>query len=93
MNIGEHIKRERSARNWSLNDLAQRAGVSKGYLSTLERGEVDPSLSHLQFIAKAFDMGAGDLLVWAGYTFNQKMTTHTVILTIRGDVLSIEKGG
>lgn len=95
MNIGEYIKLERTTRQWSLRDLSERCGgLSIGFISDVENGRSDPSLRSLTAIAKAFDMGAGDLLVLAGYTTNGKHAAaqpeHTVKLVIRGQIVRIE---
>lgn len=84
MEIGEYIKQQRRARDWSLSDLEQVAGLSNGFLSDVENGKSDPSLNSLQLIAKAFDCGAGDLLVAAGYTVTPISVRH-VTVTFRID--------
>jgi transcriptional regulator with XRE-family HTH domain len=71
MQIGLYIKDLHEAAGWSMSELARRAGISKGNLSKIIRCEIDPGLSTLEAIAKAFDMGAGDLLVAAGYSIKQ----------------------
>lgn len=83
MQIGAYIKGLHESSGWSMSELARRAGISKGNLSKIEAGEVDPSLSTLQCIAKVFGMGAGDLLVAAGYTINERVPiTRAVHLSI-----------
>ncbi|TKB42674.1 MAG: helix-turn-helix transcriptional regulator, partial [Mesorhizobium sp.] len=37
--IGRRIRSERALRGWSLAELADRSGVSKAMLSTIERGK------------------------------------------------------
>jgi XRE family transcriptional regulator, master regulator for biofilm formation len=50
--LGERIKRLRIEKGLSLIDLARIAGVSKSYLSQIERGKQNnPSLQFLQKIA------------------------------------------
>ena len=45
--IGARLRRLREERGWRLEDLAQRTGLSKAYLSQLEGDERQPSLSAL----------------------------------------------
>jgi transcriptional regulator with XRE-family HTH domain len=56
--LGDIVRKLRSdkTRNWTAKDLAKRAGVNKGTISNLEQGNLDPRLSTLESIAKAFDM-------------------------------------
>ena len=68
MRIGAYIKRLRTELGLTQGQLGQRAGVSVSFLSDIETGRTDPSLRTLQAIAETFDLGAGDLLVDAGYT-------------------------
>ena len=71
MNIGDYIKQQRQSRNWSMDQLSHISGVSKTHISNIENGHSDLTLNMLQFIAKAFDMAAGDMLVEAGYTIRR----------------------
>lgn len=65
--VGAYIKHLRTLREWSLRDLGRMAGISASTLSRIENGE-DFMFSHLESIAMMFGLGAGDLLVAAGYT-------------------------
>jgi len=49
--LGERLRKLRKARGLTLAQLAERVGKSEGYLSRLERGQVNPSLSTLKRIA------------------------------------------
>jgi transcriptional regulator with XRE-family HTH domain len=64
-NVGEILKRFRQRRGESLRDVAQGTGLSASFLSMLERGECDITLSRLAAIANHFDHDVGSLL---GYT-------------------------
>jgi transcriptional regulator with XRE-family HTH domain len=57
--IGERISRERAVRGLSIEELAQRAGVSTGLLSQIERGIGNPSLSSLVGLASALEVPLG----------------------------------
>ena len=54
--ISASLKRERSARGWSLADLSERSGVSKAMISKIERGEASPTATVLGKLSGAFGM-------------------------------------
>lgn len=61
--LGERIKYLRISRNWSLRELSEATGgTSKGYLSEIERGNMRPTVTTLDKLAKAFDMSPAVLL-------------------------------
>ena len=66
MLIGQNIRRFREEANLSLSELAERAGVSKGYLSALENEDAEtrrrPSGQSLYKIAEALGVTVADLL-------------------------------
>lgn len=64
--LGALLRAERLAKGLSLRDLAARTSVSNAYLSELERGRHEPSLSVLRAIASALDAPLGPMLVRAG---------------------------
>lgn len=51
--IGPVLRELRLRREWSLSELAQRAGVSRSHLSRLERGQSIPSFKILSRLARA----------------------------------------
>ncbi|MES0050243.1 MULTISPECIES: XRE family transcriptional regulator [unclassified Mesorhizobium] len=63
--IGRRIHAERALRDWSLADLANRSGVSKAMLSTIERGMTSPTAALLVRIAAAFGMTLSTLIARA----------------------------
>lgn len=75
MHVGEYLYHLRSTHEptWSLDYISEKSGLSKSYLSEIERGvqknERIP-LETIEKIAIVFGMGAGDFLVKAGYTIN-----------------------
>jgi len=61
--IGSRLKQLRLKRGLSINELSERAGVSKSYLSYIERGiQKNPSLQVLSRLAKTLDTNVEDLL-------------------------------
>jgi transcriptional regulator with XRE-family HTH domain len=64
--LGALLRAQRLAKGLSLRDLASRTNVSNAYLSELERGRHEPSLSVLRAIAGALETPLGSMLVRAG---------------------------
>ena len=60
--LGDRIRRERTQRRLSLNDLAARAGVSRSMLSAVERGSKAPTVLVLDRIATGLDTSIARLL-------------------------------
>ena len=52
--VGSRLRGMRRERGWRLEDLAERTGLSKAYLSRLESGERQPSLTALFGVARAY---------------------------------------
>jgi transcriptional regulator with XRE-family HTH domain len=59
--IGARLRRLRAERGWRLEDLAERTGLSKAYLSRLESGERQPSLGALSGVARAYGVSFSSL--------------------------------
>ena len=55
--LGNLIRKCRQKRRLTLKELCDKAGVSVGYLSQVERGNATPSLGTLAQIARALDLG------------------------------------
>lgn len=55
--IGVRVKRERIARGWTLDQLAERSGVSRRMIVNVEQGAANPSLETLLRISDALGMG------------------------------------
>jgi len=55
--IGVRIRHHRTARGWTLDDLADRSGVSRRMLITIEHGEGNPSIATLLRISGALGVG------------------------------------
>jgi transcriptional regulator with XRE-family HTH domain len=63
--IATRIRAERMARSWSLAELADRSGVSKAMLSSIERGSASPTAPILVRIATAFELTLSSLIARA----------------------------
>jgi transcriptional regulator with XRE-family HTH domain len=64
--LGALLHAERLAKGLSLRELSARTSVSNAYLSELERGLHEPSLTVLRSIASALEAPLGPMLVRAG---------------------------
>ncbi len=60
--LSRKIKALRHAHGLSLDELARRAGVSKGTLVEIERGEANPSIAVLCRVAAAFGVSVADIV-------------------------------
>lgn len=62
MSFGNTVKRRREALGLTLEQLAERAGLSPNYIGTVENGRRDPSLSTVLALAKGLRVPPGELL-------------------------------
>lgn len=60
MYIGQNIKNIRRSQNLTLEQLANRCGLTKGHLSKLERAKRSPAVSTLQALAVALHVDISD---------------------------------
>ncbi|MGB8858121.1 MAG: XRE family transcriptional regulator [Ilumatobacteraceae bacterium] len=60
--VGAEVRHLRHERGWTLDEAAERLGVSRRLLTQLEAGTANPSLSTLLSIAAGFDVALVDLL-------------------------------
>ncbi|MED4530688.1 helix-turn-helix domain-containing protein [Metabacillus fastidiosus] len=61
--IGQRIKKYRTTKNLSLSELAERAGVAKSYLSSIERNlQSNPSVQFLEKISSVLGVSVNVLL-------------------------------
>lgn len=61
--IGEKIKRLRTEKKMSISELAERAGVAKSYLSSIERNlQSNPSIQFMEKISDVLDVTVNELL-------------------------------
>ncbi|GAE30016.1 helix-turn-helix domain-containing protein [Alkalihalobacillus hemicellulosilyticus] len=61
--IGERVKKYRLEKGLSLSELAERAGVAKSYLSSIERNiQSNPSIQFLEKVSTVLDVSVETLL-------------------------------
>lgn len=78
--LGTLIRAQRASAGLSLRDLAQRAGVSNAYLSQIERGLHEPSISVLSSITHALDVPLGELLERSGLLGDEPGTARGAVV-------------
>jgi transcriptional regulator with XRE-family HTH domain len=59
--IGAKLRAARSARSLTLDQVAQAAGLTKGFVSRLERDDVSPSVASLVAVCDILGLRVGDL--------------------------------
>jgi transcriptional regulator with XRE-family HTH domain len=74
--IGKHLRSLRQARGWSLDELAQRSGVSKGMVVQIEGARTNPSIATLCRLAEAFGVTIGRFI---------EASTEPAVRVIRAD--------
>ncbi|MGW9111902.1 helix-turn-helix domain-containing protein [Microbacterium sp. NPDC055683] len=60
--IGERVRAARRAREWTLDRLAERSGVSRRMVVNVESGEANPSIATLLRLAEALGIGLPSLV-------------------------------
>ena len=59
--LAARLRDLRTARGWTQDELARRAGLSKSYLSRIEDGDRQPSLASLLSLSQAFEVALAAL--------------------------------
>lgn len=62
VNFGREVRRRRKALGFTLEELAERAGLTPNYVGTVEANKRDPSLSTVCSLAKALNVPPAELL-------------------------------
>ena len=60
--LGENLRKLRLKRNFSQGDLAKKLEVDRAYISNIENGRMNPTLSTLEKIANALGISSSELL-------------------------------
>ncbi len=60
--LATNLRRLRLEQGWSQEDYADRAGIHRTYVSDLERGARNPTITIVEKLAVPFDVTASDLL-------------------------------
>jgi len=84
--LGKRIKRIRLQRKFSVQDLAEKTGFTKGYLSKVEKSKKAPPVSTLGNIAQAFNVTISSLL-------GEESSRTSLCLVRRGESPLIARDG
>jgi transcriptional regulator with XRE-family HTH domain len=60
--LGENLKRIRTAKGITQGDIVRRLKVGRGFISNIENGKANPTLSTIAKIAKAIGVSVGELM-------------------------------
>ena len=61
MQLAQRLRDLRAERHWSQEALAERVGLHRTYVSSVERGERNISIDNIERLAHGFDIPAADL--------------------------------
>ena len=60
--LGRNVRKLREARGWSQEDYADRAGIHRTYVSDIERGRRNPTITVVEKLAAPLEVTAGQLI-------------------------------
>jgi transcriptional regulator with XRE-family HTH domain len=60
--LGQNLRRLRDEKGWSQEDFADRAGIHRTYVSDIERGMRNPTVTVVEKLAKPLGVSPGSLL-------------------------------
>jgi len=60
--LGRNVRQLREARGWSQEDYADRAGIHRTYVSDIERGRRNPTITVVEKLAAPLGVAPGELL-------------------------------
>lgn len=60
MEVGQRIRQLRESKQYTLNKLANHAGVSQSYLRDVELGNKNPTVAFLSIICQSLDISLKD---------------------------------
>lgn len=60
--LGRNLKRIRTEKGISQGDIARAIGMDKGFISNIENGKTNPTLSTIAKLAKAIGVSVGELM-------------------------------
>ncbi|MBW5286359.1 MULTISPECIES: helix-turn-helix domain-containing protein [Burkholderia] len=92
MEIGRAVKVCRSAKKLSLDELAERAGLSQSYLSMIESGKREPTLSSIEKVSTALGVPTPILLFLAAEKDELKGLDEETSRRLAEAVLDVVRG-
>ncbi|MEA5499196.1 helix-turn-helix transcriptional regulator [Limnoraphis robusta Tam1] len=70
--FGRAVRRRRRELDLSQEELAERSGLHRNYISSVENGNRNPSLRNVEKLAQALDISISDLFVNYNIEVKQK---------------------
>lgn len=64
--FGRAVRKRRRELDLSQEELAERAGLHRNYISDIERGDRNPSIENVEKLAKALDLKVSELFTLYG---------------------------
>jgi transcriptional regulator with XRE-family HTH domain len=86
--FGREVRRRRGALGLTLEQLAERSGLTPNYIGTVENGHRDPSLSTVLALAKGLGVSPGELIGGVGDLSSISTEAATLIETLTPEVQS-----
>lgn len=84
LKIGTKVKELRMKHKYTLQDLANKTGLSKPFLSQIENNHVIPPVATLLKLAKALNVGLG-------YFFQDEATTEKISITRKHERIRVRR--
>lgn len=60
--LGNNLKKIRLEKGMTQGDICRAAGMDRGYISRVESGQKNPTISNLEKIAKALNISPDELI-------------------------------
>jgi transcriptional regulator with XRE-family HTH domain len=60
--LGRNVRKLREEKGWSQEDYADRAGIHRTYVSDIERGRRNPTITVVEKLAMPFQLSASELI-------------------------------
>jgi transcriptional regulator with XRE-family HTH domain len=60
--LGQRVRKYREQKGWSQEDMAEYSGLHRTYISGIERGTRNPTVTIVAQLANALNVTLGDLL-------------------------------
>ena len=62
LRLGRNVRRLREEHGWGQEDYADRAGIHRTYVSDIERGKRNPTVTVVEKLAAPFKVTSGSLI-------------------------------
>ena len=98
IDLGKRIRAERQKRQLTLEKFSKKTGLSKSFLSQIERGNTEPSITSLKKIAAEFGYSVVNLFPngsenESNWGYQEGITTHPIKKTVYRNEVSVVRAG